>query len=83
MQPYSTSTGWSRHEVEHVLDSFFVRPQVEERDFGEFRTKRLVLERYDAMQAAIESGVPYETPLDPPPGMGHDTPRCPDGHDCI
>lgn len=67
--------GLTRPEVEHVLDSFFVVRKYEERDpanggWGEFRTKRLVLDRYDAMQAAIDTGVPYATPLDPPPGHG-------------
>lgn len=62
--------GLTRPEVEHVLDSFFVVRKYEERDHGEFRTKRLVLEVYDAMTAAAETGVPYRTVLDPPPGHG-------------
>lgn len=72
--------GLERDEVAHVLDSFFVVRKYEERDFGEFRTKRLVLERYDAMAEAAASGVPYETPIDPPPGFGprHDPSTRPD-----
>jgi hypothetical protein len=68
--------GLTRHEVEHVLDSFFVVRKYEERDHGEFRTKRLVLEIYDAMAQAAETGHPYLTVLDPPPGDGprHDRP---------
>ena len=38
--------------------------------FGEFRTKRLILEAYDAMAEATVTGVPYVSPLDPPPGHG-------------
>jgi hypothetical protein len=53
-----------------VLDSFFVVRKYEERDHGEFRTKRLVLELYDAMAEAAQSGKPYRTVLDPPPGRG-------------
>ncbi|MBI4516860.1 MAG: hypothetical protein HY699_13705 [Deltaproteobacteria bacterium] len=34
---------------------------------GEYRTKRVILEIYDALQRAIATGVPYETRLDPPP----------------
>ncbi len=34
---------------------------------GEFRTKHIILEIYDAMQRAVESGQPYQTLLDPPP----------------
>jgi hypothetical protein len=35
---------------------------------GEYRTKRLILERFDAMVAADAASVAYEPPLDPPPG---------------
>ena len=38
--------------------------------FGEFRTKRLILDRYDRMSEAIRTGEPYQTVLDPPPGHG-------------
>lgn len=62
--------GLTRPEVEHVLDSFFVVRKYEERDHGEFRTKRLVLDRYDAMAEAARTGHPYQTLLDPPPGRG-------------
>ena len=31
------------------------------------RTKRLVLERYDAITEAVESGHPYDSPISPPP----------------
>jgi hypothetical protein len=62
--------GLTRPEVEHVLDSFFVVRKYEERDHGEFRTKRLILEICDAMAKAIETDEPYQTVLDPPPGQG-------------
>jgi hypothetical protein len=60
----------NRDNAEHVLDSFFVLRKYEERDFGEFRTKRLVLIEYDAMSRAAETGIPYRSPLSPPPGDG-------------
>lgn len=62
--------GLTRPEVEHVLDSFFVVRKYEERDHGEFRTRRLVLEVYDAMAHSAATGTAYETVLDPPPGSG-------------
>jgi hypothetical protein len=62
--------GLIRPETEHVLDSFFVVRKYEMRDHGEFRTKRLVLDRYDAIAEAIRTGVPYKTTLDPAPGHG-------------
>lgn len=34
---------------------------------GEYRTKRLILERFDTMAAAEVSGVRYPAALDPPP----------------
>jgi hypothetical protein len=61
--------------TEHVLDSFFVIRKYEERDHGEFRTKRLVLREYDAMAEAVRTGVPYRSPLNPPPGRGPRHPR--------
>ena len=54
------------------MDSFDALRRREEKpqNFGEFRTKRLILERYDAMAEAIRTGRPYQTILDPPPGHG-------------
>jgi hypothetical protein len=54
----------------HVLDSFSVLTSAERNHHKEFRTKRLVLEIYDAMAEAAETGRPYRTMLDPPPGQG-------------
>ena len=61
-----------RDEVEHVMDSFDALRRREEKpqNFGEFRTKRLILERYDAMAEAIRTGQSYQTILDPPPRQG-------------
>ena len=67
--------GLDRADAEHVLDSFPIVRKYEERDHGEFRTKRLVLAAYDAMTEAAATGVPYESPLDPPPGEGPRHPR--------
>ncbi|MGW5365991.1 Eco57I restriction-modification methylase domain-containing protein [Actinopolymorpha pittospori] len=62
--------GLGRTDAEHVLDSFPVVRKNQERDHGEFRTKRLVLAAYDAMIDAAKTGVPFTSPLDPPPGQG-------------
>lgn len=56
-----------REQAVWVLDSFTVLRKYEERDRGEFRTKRLVLNAYDAMAKSKELGSAYETPLSPPP----------------
>jgi hypothetical protein len=56
-----------REQAEWILDSFTVLRKYEERDYEEFRTKRLVLAAYDAMVDAKKRGTAYETPLNPPP----------------
>lgn len=59
--------GLERTDVDYVMDSFWVVRDRDERRLGEYRTKRLILERYDAMAEAVATGRPYETALDPPP----------------
>jgi hypothetical protein len=57
-----------REAVIHILNSFRSLAREEERTYGEYRTKRLVLESYEAMARCICSGEAYRTPLSPPPG---------------
>ncbi len=59
--------GLDRLDTEYVLGTFPVLRDKETREHGEYRTARLVLERYDALTEAIATGKPYQTPLDPPP----------------
>lgn len=61
-----------RHAVAYVLDNFPIVQRKDEQRFGEHRTKRVILEMYDAMAEAERTGVPYQTRLDPPPA----DPRC-------
>lgn len=58
--------GLSREQAEWLIDSFTVLRKYEEREFKEFRTKRMTLERFDAMDTARVSGTVYSSPLDPP-----------------
>ena len=58
--------GISRDDTAYVLDTFPVLEQSDVRAHGEFRTKRVVLETYDALAAAAAKGIPYESPLGPP-----------------
>lgn len=63
--------GLDRYEAEHVLDSFPVIRKYDERDFGEYRTKRLVLKSYDRMAEAIaDGGKGWKALADPPAGHG-------------
>lgn len=62
--------GLYRDDVDYILDTFPIVRRMDEARFGEYRTKRLVLESYDAMAKAIDTGEPYQSVLDPPPGQG-------------
>jgi hypothetical protein len=57
----------TRSQAEWILDSFTVLRKYEEADHGEFRTKRQVLEIYDAMAEAKVKGEVYRTRLEPAP----------------
>jgi hypothetical protein len=58
-----------RDAMAYIMDTFpIVRRMDEEKYNDDYRTKRVILEIYDAMQEAIRSGQPYQTRLDPPPG---------------
>jgi hypothetical protein len=53
-----------------MLETFPIVKRKDEQAHGEYRTKRVILDIYDAMQQAIETGTPYRTRLDPPPANG-------------
>jgi hypothetical protein len=59
-----------RSSVEYVLDAFRIVRERDEARYGEYRTKRVILEIYDAMAEAERTGVPYQTRLAPPPADG-------------
>jgi hypothetical protein len=62
--------GINREDTDYILDTFPIVRRKDEGTYGEFRSKRVILEIFDAMQHAIDSGEPYETVLDPAPGFG-------------
>jgi hypothetical protein len=49
------------------METFPIVKRKDEAAHGEYRTRRVILEIYDAMQRAMETGEPYRTLLDPPP----------------
>lgn len=59
--------GISRADADYILDTFPIVREREISEFGEYRTKILILEIYDAMADAERTGIPYQTRLDPPP----------------
>ncbi|MBI1893981.1 MAG: hypothetical protein HYS14_07720 [Candidatus Rokubacteria bacterium] len=60
--------GLTREEAAYILDTFPIVCRTDAQRYGEYRTKRVILDIYDAMQSAIETGQPYKTLLDPTPG---------------
>jgi len=67
--------GIDRDDVDYIMDTFPIVRRKDEAAHGEYRNKRVILEIYDAMAKAIETGEPYQTLLDPPPA--HDSLRHP------
>lgn len=69
-----------REAIEHILESFRTTKRNDIRESqitsaageviqeGRYITKDTILDIYDKMQEAIDSGKPYQTRLDPPPG---------------
>jgi len=53
--------------VDYIMETFPIVKRKDEQKYGEYRTKRVILECYDAMENAIRTGRPYQTILDPPP----------------
>jgi hypothetical protein len=58
--------GIARDDVDYVLDTFPIVRKHDEKAHGEYRTKRVILEIYDALATATATGVPYQSPLGPP-----------------
>ncbi len=62
--------GIAREDVDYILDTFPIVRRKDEQGHSEYRTKRVILEIYDEMRRAMESGAAYQTRLDPPPANG-------------
>ena len=58
--------GVARDDADYILGTFEVLERAEIRNHCEFRTRRVVLECYDALAQAATTGRPYVSPLGPP-----------------
>lgn len=58
----------AREAVTYICEQFPIVKRRDEARHGEYRTKRVTLEVYDAMAEAIASGRSYQTILELPPG---------------
>ncbi len=59
--------GIERDDADYIMETFPIVKRKDEAAHGEYRTKRVILEIYDHMARATETGQPYQTLLDPPP----------------
>src|SRR5699024_3651905 len=62
--------GVGRADLEYIMESFPIVKRKDIAEYGEYRTKHLIVEIYDAMEHGIDTGTEYRTILDPPPGEG-------------
>ena len=69
--------GIERDDIEYMMETFPIVTSNDLAKYGTYRTKDLILNFYDRMADADATGVPYETPITPPPGDG---PRHPASH---
>ena len=57
-----------RDDVDYIMETFPIVKRKDEKLYGEYRTKRVILEMYDEMRRAMEMGEVYRTRLVPGPG---------------
>jgi hypothetical protein len=67
-EPLTRAFPAPRDAVAYVMETFPIVKRKDEAQHGEYLTKRVILEMYDAMQRAIDTGEPYQSRLDPSPG---------------
>ena len=60
--------GIPRAEVDYIMDTFPIARRNDEQKYGDYRTKNLILEIYDELQRAIDTGRPFGSRADPPLG---------------
>jgi hypothetical protein len=67
--------GIGRDDVDYILETFPIVKRKGEQAHSKYRTKRVILDIYDAMQQSMETGTSYHTRLDPPPAHGWTPPE--------
>jgi hypothetical protein len=59
--------GIARDDVDYIMETFPIVKRNDIKQHGDYRTKLMILDIYDRMQRAMDTGKPYQTLLDPPP----------------
>ena len=57
-----------RDAVSYIMETFPIVKRKDIQQYGSYRSKEMVLEIFDKMTEAIQTGQSYQTVLDPPPG---------------
>jgi Eco57I restriction-modification methylase len=57
-----------RHAVDYIMETFPIVKRKDEKKYGEYRTKRRILELYDQMAECMAGGTEFKSALNPPPG---------------
>jgi hypothetical protein len=60
--------GINREAVDYIMETFPIVKRKDVDAYGTYRTKEQILEIYEQMANAVETGKSYQTALDPPPG---------------
>ncbi len=53
-----------RDDLDYIMETFPIVKRKDVAAHGEYHTKRIILEIYDAMAEAEANGVPYASPFD-------------------
>lgn len=56
-----------REDVDYIMETFPIVKRRDEEKYGDYRTKKVILEIYDEMAECKKNGTQYQTKLDPPP----------------
>lgn len=70
--------GIGRDDVDYIMETFPIVRRNDKKAHGTYRTKEAILDIYDRMQRAIDTGVAYQTVLEPGPadtGVAHEDTR--------
>ncbi len=59
--------GIERNDVDYIMETFPIVKRKDEKLYGNYRTKQIILEMYDEMKRAMETGETYQTWLNPSP----------------
>lgn len=60
--------GIERGDVDYIMETFPIVKRKDETNNGFYHTKEKIIEIYDQMKHAMETGQPFKTMLNPPPG---------------